>query len=82
MKKKNIDGKDYPVQNVNGNEVPVIPATAKEVVKNKRTGKIYASKDEFEKDVSDPLTDTKQEDFSQDVEITVASLKVFGKTKL
>jgi len=82
MKYKNIDGKDYPVQNVDGNEVPVIPATAKEIVKNKRTGKIYASKDEFEKDVSDPLTDTKQEDFSQDVEITVASLKVFGKTKL
>ena len=34
-----------------------------------------------DKDVADPNTDTKKEDFSQDVEITVASLTVFGKSK-
>ena len=57
-----------------------IPAKAKEVVKNKRTGKIYASKAEFDADVADANTDTKAEDFRQDLEITVASLEVFGKT--
>ena len=47
---------------------------------NKRTGKIYASKAEFDADVADANTDTKAEDFRQDLEITVASLEVFGKT--
>jgi len=57
-----------------------IPAKAKEIVKNSRTGKIYASKAEFDADVADANTDTKAEDFRQDLEITVASLEVFGKT--
>ena len=56
-----------------------LPAKAKEIVKNKRTGKIYASKAEFDADVADANTDTKAEDFRQDLEITVASLEVFGK---
>ena len=56
-----------------------LPAKAKEIVKNKRTGKIYASKAEFDADVADTNTDTKAEDFRQDLEITVASLEVFGK---
>jgi hypothetical protein len=42
---------------------------------------VYASKQEFEQDVANPETDTTVEDFSQDVQITVASLSVFGKTK-
>ena len=44
MKYKDFDGKKYPVQLVDGEEVPVIPAMAKEVVKNKRTGQTYKSK--------------------------------------
>ena len=71
MKYKIIDGK----------QVPMLPAKAIEIVKHKKTGKVYASKVEFDKAVADPNTDTKKEDFSQDVEITVASLTVFGKTK-
>tara|TARA_A100000172_G_C2986813_1_gene91377 strand:+ start:355 stop:555 length:201 start_codon:yes stop_codon:yes gene_type:complete len=58
-----------------------IPAQAKEIVKNKRTGKIYDSKADFDTDVADPNTDTTEDDFRQDLEITVASLEVFGKTK-
>ena len=58
-----------------------IPAQAKEIVKNKRTGKIYDSKADFDADVADPNTDTTEDDFRQDLEITVASLEVFGKTK-
>ncbi len=58
-----------------------IPAQAKEIVQNKRTGKIYDSKADFDTDVADPNTDTTEDDFRQDLEITVASLEVFGKTK-
>jgi|TARA_B100000035_G_C20926722_1_gene521073 hypothetical protein len=58
-----------------------IPAQAKEIVKNKRTGKVYDTKADFDNDVADPNTDTTEDDFRQDLEITVASLEVFGKTK-
>jgi hypothetical protein len=66
---------------IDGVEVPILPAKAVEIVKNKRTGTVYASKQEFEQDVANPETDTTVEDFSQDVQITVASLSVFGKTQ-
>jgi hypothetical protein len=66
---------------INGVEVPVISAQAVEVIKNKRTGTVYESKEHFEKDVANPNTDTTAEDFAQDVQITVASLTVLGKTK-
>jgi hypothetical protein len=48
-----------------------IPAEAKEIVKHKRTGKVYASKDDFDADVADPNTDTTVDDFRQDLEIKV-----------
>ena len=64
---------------VDGEAIPVLPAKAKEIVKNKRTGKIYDSKAHFDSDVADTNTDTTDDDFQQDVEITVASLDVFGK---
>jgi len=51
-----------------------IPAQAKEIVKNKRTGKVYVDKAEFDADVANPDTDTSVEDFRQDLEITVASM--------
>ena len=63
---------------IDGKTGTALPATAKEVIKHKRTGKVYASKDEFHADVNDPNTDTQHEDLQQDVEITVASLDVFG----
>ena len=64
---------------INGEAIPVLPAKAKEIVKNKRTGKVYDSKAHFDSDVADTNTDTTKDDFQQDVEITVASLDVFGK---
>ena len=57
-----------------------VPAKVKEIVKNKRTGKVYADKAEFDADVANPGPDTTSDDFRQDIEITVASLEVFGKT--
>jgi hypothetical protein len=58
-----------------------IPAEAKEIIKHKRTGKVYASKDQFQADVSDPNTDTTQDDFRQDLEIRVTKVSMGVKTK-
>lgn len=64
------------------NDIPKIPAEAKEIIKHKRTGKIYASKAEFDSDVADPNTDTTQDDFRQDLEIKVTRAGSLGaKTK-
>lgn len=66
---------------INGEEVPVLPAKAEEEILNKRTGKKYASKDDFDNDVADSNTDTVADDLQINQKITVASLEVFGKTK-
>ena len=66
---------------INGEEVPIIPAKAEEEIKNKRTGKVYASKADFDNDVADSNTDTATEDLQINQKITVTSLQVFGKTK-
>ncbi len=58
-----------------------IPAKAKEIVKNKRTGVVYADKAAFDADVANPETDTTAEDFQQDLEITVASMSTKSDTK-
>ena len=58
-----------------------IPAEAKEIIKHKRTGKVYASKEDFDADVADPNTDTTQDDFRQDLEIKVTKVTMGAKTK-
>jgi len=58
-----------------------IPAVAKEIIKNKRTGKVYDSKDHFNLDVADPNTDTTEDDFRQDLEITVTRVTLGAQTK-
>jgi hypothetical protein len=63
------------------NDIPTIPAEVKETIKHKRTGKVYANKEEFDKDVADPNTDTSNNDFRQDLNITVTKLTLTGKTK-
>ena len=66
---------------IDGVEVPILPAKAEETIKNKITGQIYSTIEEFNADVANPNTPTKAEDLQQDLKITVASLSVFGKTK-
>jgi hypothetical protein len=66
---------------IDGVEVPILPAKAEEIIKNKVTGQVYSSIEEFNADVANPNTPTKAEDLQQDLKITVASLSVFGKTK-
>jgi len=58
-----------------------IPAEAKEIIKHKRTGKVYASKDDFNADVADPNTDTTVDDFRQDLEIKVTRVTMGAATK-
>ena len=59
-----------------------IPATATEIIKHKRTGKVYATKTDFDNDVADPNTDTTVDDFRQDLEIKVTRVGSLGaKTK-
>jgi formylmethanofuran dehydrogenase subunit C len=65
---------------VNGEEIPVLPAKAEEIILNKVTGQTYATIDEFNADVANPSTATKAEDLQRDLKITVASLQVVGKT--
>ena len=60
------------------NDIPKIPAEAKEIIKNKRSGKIYESKAAFDADVSDPNTDTTVDDFRQDLEIKVTRAGAMG----
>lgn len=66
---------------IDGVEVPVLPAKAEEIIKNKVTGQTYATIDEFNADVANPSTPTKAEDLQRDLKITVASLEVVGRTK-
>ena len=58
-----------------------IPAEAKEIIKHKRTGKVYASKVDFDNDVADPNTDTTVDDFRQDLEIKVTKVSMGALTK-
>lgn len=58
-----------------------IPAETKEIIKHKRSGKIYASKADFDADVADPNTDTSVDDFRQDLEIKVTKVSMGAKTK-
>jgi hypothetical protein len=63
-------------------DLPKIPVETKEIIKHKRTGKVYESKEAFDADVNDPNTDTTSDDFRQDLEITVTRAGVMGaKTK-
>ena len=59
-----------------------IPAQAKEIVKNRRTGQVYADKAAFDADVADPTTNTTVDDFQQDLEITVASVTTKSESSL
>ena len=62
-------------------ELVKIPAEAKEIIKHKRTGKVYASKTDFDNDVADPNTDTTVDDFRQDLEIKVTKVTMGAETK-
>jgi len=63
------------------NDLPKIPVEAKEIIKHKKTGKIYATKADFDADVADPNTDTTVDDFRQDLEVKVTRVTLDAHTK-
>ena len=62
-------------------DLPKIAAEAVEIIKHKRTGKVYDTKADFDADVADPNTDTSVDDFRQDLEIKVTKVSMGVKTK-
>jgi len=62
-------------------DVVKIPAEAKEIIKHKRTGQVYASQADFDADVANPNTDTTVDDFRQDLEIKVTKVTMGAATK-
>ena len=61
---------------VNGQKVPVMAAKGTITIKNKRTGAVYKHKAHFDEDVANPDTDTKGDDFRQDVSVRVAEVVI------
>ena len=59
----------------NGKEVPAIQAEVKVTIKNKKTGAIYKTEEEW-KSLNIPV-----EDIQQDVLVKVPKLDLFAKTK-
>ena len=68
-------------ETINGEQVPIIHCPTKITIKNKITGVVYQSEAEANADVANPNTSTKAEDIQKDIQITVAHLSLFGKTK-
>jgi hypothetical protein len=66
---------------VDGVEIPVLPAEVETTIKNKVTGQVYQTIEEFHADVADPNTDTKAEHLQQDTVIKVASLIAESQTQ-
>jgi len=62
-------------------EIKKIPVETKEIIKHKRTGKVYESKAAFDADVNDPNTDTTVDDFRQDLEVKVTRVNIEAFTK-
>tara|TARA_A100001015_G_scaffold65908_1_gene72824 strand:- start:1163 stop:1357 length:195 start_codon:yes stop_codon:yes gene_type:complete len=60
-----------------------IQCTTEEVYRNKKTNMIYATKEDAEHDVSNPNTDTKQEDIAIDIKVIVPpeALSLISDTK-
>tara|TARA_R110001592_G_scaffold224277_3_gene479878 strand:- start:4386 stop:4583 length:198 start_codon:yes stop_codon:yes gene_type:complete len=63
------------------NDIVKIPAEAKEIIKHKKTGQVYATKADFDADVANPDTDTTVDDFRQDLEIKVTKVSMGAQTK-
>ena len=80
--KKVQDSKQVGVQNINGEELPILTPEVHREVKNKKTGADYSSEEEAKLDVANKHTDTTEDDIETNIMIKVTKLPdVFGKTK-
>ena len=61
--------------------IPIPDVETTSTVKHASTGKVYANEQEAESDISDPATDTTENDIRRDVAISVNKLPdIFGGT--
>jgi len=72
--RENMSNNEQEYRTINGQKVPVMSAKGTVTIKNKRTGAVYKHKAHFDEDVANPNTDTKDEDFRQDVSVRVAEV--------
>ena len=69
-------------QVIDGKKVHVITPEVEITLTNTETGKEYMSDKEADDDVDNPETDTKREDISRSVKLTVESLPLGGDSQL
>ena len=61
--------------------IPVSDVETKTTVKHANTGEVYADEDEAKADISNPATDTTEQDIRRDVAISVNTLpNILGGT--
>ena len=71
------------IKEINGKPTVVLSTPECEVtLKNLKTGQEYMSDAEADNDVNNPDTDTKREDISRSVKLTVESLPLGGDSKI
>jgi|TARA_R100001530_G_scaffold51294_2_gene38098 hypothetical protein len=58
----------------------VINCETKTTVKNKKTGKVYASENEAQSDIADKSSATVEDDIQRDVNVIVPNLDLKGDT--
>ena len=61
---------------VDGKKIPVMSAKGTITINNKSTGAVYKHNAHFDQDVANPDTDTKDDDFRQDVSVRVAEVVI------
>ena len=69
-------------KDINGKRTLVITPECEVTLKNLKTGQEYMSDAEADADVDNPGTDTKREDISRSVKLTVESLPLGGDSKI
>jgi len=70
------------IREINGKATVVITPECEITLKNLKTGQEYMSDAEANADVDNPGTDTKREDISRSVKLTVESLPLGGDSQL
>ena len=72
----------YEEKTVNGTTVKVYKPRVEVTIKHLKTGREYLSDKEAEEDVNSPMTDTKQEDISRNVNVVVGPSAFGNKTNI
>ena len=72
----------YTEQKIDGKTVKVYKPRVEVTIKHLKTGREYLSDEEAKQDVDSPVTDTKQEDISRNVNVIVGPSAFGNKTNI